>query len=217
VAYSPDGTKVLTGAENPDNTSRLWDAATGAHIRSFTGHSYHVRSVAFSPDGTKVLTGSWDQKAMLWDAGPEQTLTISSRPIAGISITGTRPGTTGYTAACYNQEAVTLGPVSAAIFSGGNFYNFLYWLIDGQPQPHGQTTVQITMDASHAAEARYNLFADVNGDCVVNVLDLIIVRNGLGKNTATGDNWKADVNQDGVVNVMDLIRVRNELGARCGN
>jgi WD40 repeat protein len=66
VAFSPDGTKVLTGSW--DNTARLWDVSTGALVRAFEGHSEWVYSVAFSPDGTKVLTGSDDKTAWLWDA-----------------------------------------------------------------------------------------------------------------------------------------------------
>ncbi|MBI1291482.1 hypothetical protein GC173_09600 [bacterium] len=65
VAFSPDGTRVLTGST--DHTARLWDASTGAVLRTFTGHTYHVNSVAFSPDGTRVLTGSSDNSARLWD------------------------------------------------------------------------------------------------------------------------------------------------------
>jgi len=67
VAYSPDSTKVLTGSF--DHTARLWDAATGAHLRTFA-HTAGVYSVAFSPDGTKVLTGAHtpDNTARLWNA-----------------------------------------------------------------------------------------------------------------------------------------------------
>jgi len=66
VAFSPDGTNVLTGSL--DYTARLWNAATGAQIRTFSGHTYPLSSVAFSPDGTKVLTGSADDTARLWNA-----------------------------------------------------------------------------------------------------------------------------------------------------
>ena len=44
--------------------------------------------------------------------------------------------------------------------------------------------------------------ADVNGDGVVNILDLVVVVQGLGT-----DNPEADVNRDGVVNVFDLVQV----------
>ena len=51
-----------------------------------------------------------------------------------------------------------------------------------------------------------------NGDSRVDVLDLIFLRNLLGQNVNTGDNWKADVNEDGRINVCDIIFTRNRLG-----
>ena len=44
--------------------------------------------------------------------------------------------------------------------------------------------------------------ADVNSDGVVNILDLVIVANALGK-------AEPDLNGDGVVNVQDLVIVAN--------
>jgi hypothetical protein len=64
VAFSPDGTGVLTGSW--DNTARLWDAATGKAVATLAGHGDRVLAVAFSPDGTRVLTGSQDNTARLW-------------------------------------------------------------------------------------------------------------------------------------------------------
>ena len=49
--------------------------------------------------------------------------------------------------------------------------------------------------------------ADVNGDSVVNILDLVVVVQGLG----TG-NPEADINKDGVVNVFDLVQVAGAIG-----
>ncbi len=46
---------------------------------------------------------------------------------------------------------------------------------------------------------------DVNEDGVVNILDLVAVANGFGKNVP-------DVNGDGVVNVLDLVAVANQFG-----
>ena len=47
--------------------------------------------------------------------------------------------------------------------------------------------------------------ADVNGDGVVNILDLTLVAQALGT-----DSLKGDVNGDGVVNVFDLVFVANQ-------
>src|SRR5262245_57164078 len=56
IAFSSDGARVLSGGW--DNALKLWDAATGALIRTFQGHSKQVWSVALSADGARVLRGS---------------------------------------------------------------------------------------------------------------------------------------------------------------
>ena len=46
---------------------------------------------------------------------------------------------------------------------------------------------------------------DVNGDGVVNILDLVAVASGIGKT-------KPDINGDGIVNILDLVRIAEKLG-----
>ena len=48
--------------------------------------------------------------------------------------------------------------------------------------------------------------ADLNGDGIVNILDLTLVAQALGTDKAEGD-----VNGDGVVNVFDLVFVAGEM------
>ena len=67
---------------------------------------------------------------------------------------------------------------------------------------------------------RYNLVepdteevsVDINGDGVVNILDLVSVSANFGQ---TGENI-ADVNGDGIVNIVDLVKVAGEIGAAAG-
>ena len=48
---------------------------------------------------------------------------------------------------------------------------------------------------------------DINGDGVVNILDLVSVASAFG---TTGDNLTGDVNSDGVVNILDLVAVAGQ-------
>jgi hypothetical protein len=66
VAFSPDVRQVLS--DSSDKTLNLWDAASGALLRTFDGHSNQVWSVAFSSDGRQLLSGSWDGTIRVWSA-----------------------------------------------------------------------------------------------------------------------------------------------------
>ena len=57
---------------------------------------------------------------------------------------------------------------------------------------------------------------DVNYDGKVNVLDLILVRNSMGRDPASSPAArKADLNADGRVDVLDLLAARNALNTSC--
>jgi WD40 repeat protein len=65
VAYSPDGTRVLT--TSGDHTARVWDAATGKELLRMT-HDQAIREAVFSADGRRIATASDDHTAAVWDA-----------------------------------------------------------------------------------------------------------------------------------------------------
>jgi len=143
------------------------------------------------------------------------TLTVQSTPIAGVGITGDKPGTTDYAATCDDQEVVNL-TAPASVVVADQEYSFVRWVVDGGDQPPCETSLTITMDADHTAAARYALTGDLTGDCQVDVLDLVAMRNHLFDDTATDDNCLYDLSGDGQISVLDMIVVRNHLYTACG-
>jgi len=135
------------------------------------------------PNGNRVNIGAYGNTDQA--SKSPWVLTVSSSPMGGLGITGSAPGVTDYQRLWRHGETVSLRAPIAVAF-GGVTYAFQQWMIDGNPMAYRVATVQVTMDADHTATAVYDfpdpdvLPADVNGDCVVNVLDLIQVRNKLG-------------------------------------
>jgi WD40 repeat protein len=66
--FDPSVARVLTAC--PDNTARMWDAATGAELAVLRGHEKGVHSGVFDPSGTRVLTASQDNTSRIWRVFP---------------------------------------------------------------------------------------------------------------------------------------------------
>jgi WD40 repeat protein len=70
VAFSPDGTRIVTGSL--DRTVRVWDTRTGTTLAELKDHTIDVTSVSFSADGTRLLTagglGAGKGEVFVWDA-----------------------------------------------------------------------------------------------------------------------------------------------------
>ena len=50
-----------------DKTLKLWDVATGACVRTYTGHTGHVSSVVLTEDNQRMISASDDMTLKLWD------------------------------------------------------------------------------------------------------------------------------------------------------
>ena len=92
LAWSSDGQQVLTG--DPDGSVSLWDAISGARVRSFTGHTGAITAVAWinrnegSSITNYVLDGSEDGTARIWDVSNGtlvRSLDAQAGPVAAVA------------------------------------------------------------------------------------------------------------------------------------
>jgi WD40 repeat protein len=76
VAWSPDGTRLATGAD--DRVIRLWETATFQEVAVLSGHRDYVWSLVWSQDGRCLISGSGDTTVRVWESEPER-VRISAR------------------------------------------------------------------------------------------------------------------------------------------
>ncbi len=98
VAFTPDGTKLITGGN--DAVPRLTTSTdplgvmipgSGVAIMKFPGHSGRVNSVAINPDGTLFATAGSDKTIRIWDAKNGKALRAIQGHLDEIATLAIRP------------------------------------------------------------------------------------------------------------------------------
>ena len=166
-------------SEPPDSpNNRRW-------MRLFT-----TMSLTCSDGYALYTTGHFYQEHFwydFWEADLGQPVGATAQPYQDIEGLYLREFTNGW--AVYNRsgqaQAITLPSSATAVSDRGNNATSITHLV---PDLDGE----IYLKTKHPA--------DVNGDWVVNVLDLVQVANNFGKAAP-------DPNDDGVVNILDLVFV----------
>jgi WD40 repeat protein/uncharacterized caspase-like protein len=67
LAFSPDGSMVVSGSDENDPTIKIWDSSSHALKLTLTNHQRSVSSLAFSADGQILASASWDTSIKLWN------------------------------------------------------------------------------------------------------------------------------------------------------
>ena len=216
VLFSPDGRTLASGSG--DKTIRLWDVVAGQHKHTLVGHTAEINSVVFSPDGRTLASGGgWaDETIRVWNVETGELKHELSGHTGDYAFVQFRPDS----------------PDSRTLASWGRGETFYLWNAETGELKHeftGHTRqvngVSFSSDGTTLASGSsdgtvlvWNLAfppiepekpaEDINGDGVVNILDLVRVASDLGE---SGENG-TDVNGDGIVNILDLVLVAGALG-----
>ncbi|HEY0481712.1 MAG TPA: protein kinase [Kofleriaceae bacterium] len=83
IGFSWNG-RLLASAGR-DGVLQLWDVATGAALRTFTGHSNFVFDAVFSRDDKHLLTASTDGTARVWDIASGHATVLDGHQAAMLS------------------------------------------------------------------------------------------------------------------------------------
>ena len=93
LSVSADGRRAVSGGGT--ERVRVWDVATGARLRTLTGHHDWMDAVAVSADGRRAVSGSVDGTVRVWDLDsgePLYTLTGHYTLLAAVTGVGGRHG-----------------------------------------------------------------------------------------------------------------------------
>lgn len=135
--------------------------------------------------------------------GPTQIVVTFDRPVQlaispewAIRLTGTAPGNGRIASATADGDELTIDIVDAPEAAR------LSLTFPGIVDESGRVVQEVLNFGV--------LVGDVNGDGLINILDLLTVRNGLNQSTSV-NSVRIDVTGDGTINLLDMLTIRNHL------
>jgi len=146
VALSADGALLAAGFQ--DGRIGLYSVASGALLRTLSGHSAQVNDLAFSADADRLLSGSQDRALILWEVANGQLL----RRLVGHSDA---------------VNAVAFSPLDSTVLSGSEDRTLRLWDTETgeQIQFFGEQDVPISA-AIYAPDGRSAVLGTIDGRVV---------------------------------------------------
>jgi WD40 repeat protein len=94
LAWTPDGTRLLSGGGSGDPTIREWDPLTWQQVgHPWKGHTSYIRAIAIHPAGTLVASASDDNHVRLWRLSDRQNIGIFEHSSSVYTVTFSVDGT----------------------------------------------------------------------------------------------------------------------------
>ena len=214
LAFSPDS-KTLASTSFY-GTILLWDVQTGQLRHSLSAHTDSIQTLAFSPDNKILASGGY------WNPGAESTIHIWN-PHTGQLLSTFEDHTTPVFALVFSPDVHSKTLASAGWDNSVRLWHpqtgQLQATFEGDtapivaltflPNANGDILASASLEGVIQLQSltRVQIPADVNGDGVVNILDLTFIASRFGEASP-------DVNGDGVVNILDLTFVVNRFNEK---
>ena len=182
-------------------------------VSAYNPNEKKVRTLAATPGRPTVVQNSGSTTSLLLDPGgnPDHTL-------FAIKCTAADPIDSSY-----DQQWV--GPCGRASAEPA-WMTAEDWATVAATKLQPQTAYSFAAKAKNAAgvetalgpaaDAQTTIDGDINGDCMVNIIDLVSVRNYLNRAPCSSKAAaRADLNADGTVNIVDMVYCRGKLNKVC--
>jgi WD40 repeat protein len=155
VAFSPDGSKVLSTIGFPTPAAQLWNTETGQLEREFKWTSGWPTGAALSKDGSKLAATAQDHRIRIFEAATGALLRTLSKPGATrLAFSPSAPlvvvGASDFSATIFNYNTgenlhnfhANAGPVTSVHFSPGGAAILIAWQ-DGLIRLYNALTLEL--------------------------------------------------------------------------